>query len=247
MTDRETDMRIKARVKQRLSPKARLWKLWRDWGRPLLVVFVVLGSVRSTVADWYDVPTGSMKPTILEGERIFVNKLAYDLNVPFAGWRLMEWAGPQRGDVVIFRSPADGQRLVKRVIGLPGDRIEIRDNRLWINGSPVAYEKLEPASVGPSGARRRRAHRVAQESLDGRRHPIMTTPGVPAARCFGPVSVPPGRYFMMGDNRDESFDSRWFGCVERRRIQGRVAAVVISLDPDRFYLPRWHRFLHDLP
>src|SRR5262245_17162119 len=98
-------------------------KLWREWVRPLLVVLVVLFAVRSAVADWNDVPTGSMKPTILEGDRIFVNKLAYDLKVPFLGWRLVKWSNPGRGDVIVFASPADGTRLVKRVVGLPGDRV----------------------------------------------------------------------------------------------------------------------------
>src|SRR5947209_20355024 len=100
--------------------KARVRKIWREWVKPLLILLLVLFSVRSAVADWNDVPTGSMKPTIMEGDRIFVNKLAYDLRVPFLDWRLASWADPQRGDVVTFASPADGTRLVKRVVGLPG-------------------------------------------------------------------------------------------------------------------------------
>ncbi len=128
--------------------KTRLAKLWRDTVRPILVILVVLGSFRSAVADWNDVPTGSMKPTILEGDRIFVNKLAYDLKVPFTKWRLLAWAGPRRGDVVICFSPADGTRLVKRVIGLPGDRIELRNNLLLINGTAATYRPIDPAVAG---------------------------------------------------------------------------------------------------
>src|SRR5512135_1934600 len=100
---------------------ARLRHWWRKEIRPLLLLVLVVCSIRSSLADWNDVPTGSMNPTILEGDRIFVNKLAYDLKVPFTTWRLARWGGPARGDIVVFAAPEDGKRLVKRVIGLPGD------------------------------------------------------------------------------------------------------------------------------
>src|ERR1044072_7253680 len=110
---------------------------WQKEIRPLLIVAVLLFAVRSSLADWNDVPTGSMKPTILEGDRIFVNKLAYDLKVPFTTWHLAKWSNPQRGDIVVFYSPHDGTRLVKRVMGLPGDTIEMRNDRFILNGKPV--------------------------------------------------------------------------------------------------------------
>jgi signal peptidase I len=100
---------------------------------------LVMFSIRSSLADWNDVPTGSMKPTILEGDRVFVNKLAYDLKVPFTTWHIAEWSNPQRGDIVVFFSPKDGTRLVKRVIGLPGDTVELLNEQLIINGQPVEY------------------------------------------------------------------------------------------------------------
>src|SRR5580692_12543008 len=93
--------------------------------KPLLIMLLVLFVLRSAVADWNDVPTGSMKPTIMEGDRVFVNKLAYDLKVPFTTWHLAEWGNPKRGDIVVFFSPKDGMRLVKRVIGLPGDTVDL--------------------------------------------------------------------------------------------------------------------------
>ena len=92
--------------------------LWREWVKPLLLIGLVMFSFRSAVADWNDVPTGSMKPTILEGDRIFINKLAYDLKFPFTRWRLAQWKDPAWGDVVVLLSPEDGKRLVKRVVGL---------------------------------------------------------------------------------------------------------------------------------
>jgi len=227
--------------------KTRLQKFWRDIGRPFLVILVVVGSFRSAVADWNDVPTGSMKPAILEGERIFVNKLAYDLKVPFTGWRVLEWAEPQRGDVVIFFSPGDDTRMVKRVVGLPGDRIEMTNNHLLVNGQAADYAPLDPRAVDVMGVTSSSRHHFATERIGRRTYPIMTTPTQPARRTFETLTVPPDEYFLMGDNRDNSRDSRWFGFVERSRIVGRAMAVVVSLDPDHYYLPRWNRFFHSLP
>ncbi|MCB1161403.1 signal peptidase I, partial [bacterium] len=109
------------------SRRVRWLRAGREWVLTFLVMAAILGSVRSAVADWNDVPSGSMRPTILEGERIAVNRLAYDLKVPFTRVRLARWAEPARGDIVILQSPTDGTRLVKRVIGLPGDLLEQRD------------------------------------------------------------------------------------------------------------------------
>ena len=226
--------------------KSRLTRIWREWVKPLLVILVVCGSFRSAVADWNDVPTGSMKPTIVEGDRIFVNKLAYGLRVPFTLWRLMEWEGPQRGDVVVLFEPDTGVRLVKRVIGIPGDRIEMRDNRVIVNGKQATYQPLAPEFVNALPANQQAQHRFAAESLDESPHPVMLMPAFPSKRTYGPVDVPEDEYFVMGDNRDKSRDSRWFGCVERNLIVGHATRIVFSVDPDRHYLPRWNRFFHGL-
>jgi len=113
-----------------MSKRARVLAIWREWLRPFLVVAIVLCSFRSAVADWNDVPSGSMIPTILEGDRIFVDRRAYDLRVPFTEHRLTTYADPRRGDIIVFTSPVDGRLLVKRVAGVPGD--EVRD----IHGYP---------------------------------------------------------------------------------------------------------------
>src|SRR5881227_3277938 len=114
------------------SLRARAKKWLRQELRPLLIMALVVFSIRSSLADWNDVPTGSMKPTILEGDRVFVNKLAYDLKVPFTTWHVAQWDNPRRGEIVVFYSPYDGKRLVKRVIGLPGDTIELHHDRLLL-------------------------------------------------------------------------------------------------------------------
>jgi len=226
--------------------KKRLVRFWHEWLKSLLIVVLVVGGFRSTFADWNDVPSGSMKPTILEGDRIVVNKLAYDLKVPFTRWRLMRWASPGRGDIAVLFSPADGKRLVKRVVGLPGDTLAMADDRLYVNGEPAIYRPLPRLrDFDPSGDAHPRV--LAVEDVGGATHPVMLTPTLPAMHSFDPIVVPAGRYFVMGDNRAESGDSRYFGFVERDRIVGRATAVAASVDPERHFRPRWHRFFKPLP
>lgn len=214
---------------------------WKQEIRPLLILVIVLFSIRSSLADWNVVPTGSMQPTILVGDRVLVNKVAYDLKVPFTTWHIAEWSNPQRGDIVVFFSPKDGTRLVKRVIGLPGDAIELRNDQLFINGQAVDYTALDPAISNQLGAADQAHGLFATEQLPPHSHAVMAINGVPALRTFGPVQVSDGHYFMMGDNRDNSFDSRFFGTVDRSQIVGRASSVVLSLDKDNYWLPRWHR------
>jgi signal peptidase I len=162
--------------------KKKLIWLWNEWIKSLLIVLVTVGGFRSAIADWNDVPSGSMKPTILEGDRIVVNKLAYDLKVPFTRWRLARWTSPQRGDIVVLFSPADGKRLVKRVVGLPGDRLALRNDRLFINEKPVRYGPLTGIEVSDFQHGDRPARLLATEKLGDRNHPVMITPELPAKR-----------------------------------------------------------------
>jgi signal peptidase I len=226
--------------------RSRARHYWRQEIRPLLGLALVLFSVRSSLADWNDVPTGSMKPTILEGDRVFVNKLAYDLKVPFTTWHLAEWANPKRGDIAVFFSPHDNRRLVKRVVGLPGDVIELRNEQLFLNGERIDYTPLSTQISGQLPESEQQHGLFAMEELPAHKHAVMVLPSLPAMRSFGPLLVPEGHYFMMGDNRDNSFDSRYFGMVERKRIVGKATGVVISLDKSDCWLPRSHRFLKPL-
>jgi len=226
--------------------RLRAHHLWRKEIRPLLVLAVIVFSIRSSLADWNDVPTGSMKPTILEGDRIFVNKLAYDLKVPFTTRHLAEWSNPRRGEIVVFYSPHDGKRLVKRVIGLPGDTLQLQDNALLVNSQRVEYKPIAEELLRDVTPLDRASHVFAAEELPGQTHAVAAYPAVQAMRNFGPVHVPDGYYFMMGDNRNDSVDSRYYGPVERKRIIGRATAVVLSFDHKNYWLPRWHRCFSSL-
>src|SRR5688572_6561691 len=209
--------------------------------RIFLLMILVVSSLRSALADWNDVPTGSMKPTIQEGDRVVVNKLAYDLKVPFTTIKIFQWGDPQRGDIVVLFSPVDGTRLVKRVVAVPGDQVEMRENQLYVNGKLAKQSPIAIVSSGDYGP----AY-VLDEELDGHNHKMMVTPDIPAVRSFGPVEVPEGNYFVLGDNRDNSNDSRFIGFIERRRIVGEAVAVAFSLDRSNYFVPRFDRFFEGL-
>src|SRR4051812_9497668 len=189
--------------------------------RIFLVMLLVVSSLRSALADWNDVPTGSMKPTIEIGDRVVVNKLAYDLKVPFTTIELWKWSDPKRGDIVVLFSPVDGTRLVKRVVAVPGDNLSMTNNQLFVNGNAVPMTKPS----GPLDDEEQGMTFVADEILPARRQKVIFPPQTPAVRSFGPIVVPGGKYFVMGDNRDNSNDSRFIGFIDRRRIVGRALAV----------------------
>lgn len=192
---------------------------------------------RSAIADWNDVPSGSMEPTILVGDRIFVNKLAYDIRVPLTHISLARLADPERGDIVIFDSRAAGKRLVKRVIGVPGDVVEMRHGQLVVNGTPAEY----------SNVRAEEQALIAMEGIGTSAHGVQFDHTHPSSvDSFGPVTVPNEHYLVLGDNRHNSADSRFYGFVPRSEIVGRSSRVVVSLDPDNYFLPRAGRFLDPL-
>lgn len=224
-----------------------LHQLWSDWLRPLLVIAAIVYPIKSSLADFNFVPTGSMKPTIMEGDFVFVNKLAYDLKFPFTTTHLAEWDNPARSDIVVCFSPEDGTRLVKRVVALPGDTIELRRNVLWINGQAARYSPLSATETVHVRDAERVGAQFATETVAGRSHAVMAHRfGGSPVRSFPPLTLKAGEYFVMGDNRDNSKDSRYFGVVARRQIVGKATTVIASVDKPGFYLPRLGRFLSSL-
>jgi len=192
----------------------------RDFIFYAVFLFAIL-CVRSSVFASYHVPTGSMNPTILEGDFFFTNKLAYRLKVPFTKTSVVEWGSPSRGEMIIFKFPGNERELyTKRVIGIPGDIIEMRDGKLIVNGRAAG---LEPAGSKDGIA-------FYRETLDGREYTIQRLPGRGYMADMPPVMVPKGHVFVMGDNRDNSYDSRAWGCVPLGNVEGELFARWFSFD-----------------
>ena len=217
---------------------------FKGWFGTVIIALLIASTVRSSLADWNDIPSGSMEPTILAGDRVFVNKLAYGLKIPFTTTHIVKWSNPERGDIVVFYSPEDGTRLIKRVIGLPGDKIAMQDNQLIINGRVLNYGIYESENSDQTTHQQDNSM-LLNENLEGKKHMVKLLPSRESLSTFGPVTIPEDHYFMMGDNRDNSHDSRFFGFVDRELIVGNATAVAISRDGS-FLHPRWSRFFKEL-
>ena len=214
----------------------------RDWfrrNRGFMLFLLGLGLFRTAVADWNPIPSGSMRPTLLEGDVVLVDRLAYDLKLPLTDVALARLADPGRGDVVTFHSPRDGTRLIKRIVGLPGDVIEMRNEVLFVNGQPADYGDIVTVREehrGPAAQALR-----TQERLGDREHAVQFLPDQPAARNFPPVQVPADHFFVLGDNRDDSADSRYIGMVPRALLIGRAHHILVSADILDHWMPRLAR------
>ncbi|MFC6439582.1 signal peptidase I [Bowmanella sp. JS7-9] len=198
---------------------AKLMKLIREY-LPTALLVIGLFACRSSIADWYEVPTGSMQPTIVEGDRIFVDKLAYDVKVPFTNLIVARLDDPKAGDIVVFEHPQTGTRLIKRLIAGPGDVVSMLNNRLTINGQPLTYSQTD-------------GH--IYEDLAGKHALQWINNGNPNT-AFGPVRLGEDEFLMLGDNRNNSADSRYFGLVRRDLIQGKAKNVLFSKVPDELAL-----------
>lgn len=222
-------------------------RIWRDWKGFIAFIFVMV-VFRSAVADWNQVPSGSMLPSILIGDRVIVDKLAYDLRIPLTMTRLAQWDDPKRSDIVTFESPLDGRLLIKRIIGIPVDTVKLENNRLVINGVTAEYKKLPQQSLRADLQIPFSHTEVFLEDILGEERQVMLfrKPRKATASSFQAVTLIKGQYLMLGDNRDNSGDYRAIGAVQRSAIIGRVETVAFSLNYDDYYLPRGDRFLASL-
>jgi len=235
-----------------------------DYARSFFPVALVVLALRSFVFEPFRIPSDSMMPTLLDGDFIIVNKYAYGLRLPVLNRKVVATGGPQRGDVVVFRYPLDpGTNFIKRLVGLPGDHVEVRDNRIVINGKPVAFtldgKYNDGCYVNLS---------LATEQLGGHEHQAIfcpvaidrapVLPGCNRSGLRGYVcgdedapgflrtaawsgEVPPGQYLMMGDNRDNSDDGRSWGFVPEENLVGKATRIWFNWDPHRAGGPLWGR------
>lgn len=205
---------------------------WLKDNRGFLLFIIGFAFFRTAIADWNPVPTGSMRPTILEGDVVLVDRLAYDAKIPLTDISLARLAEPQRGDVVTFTSPASGKRLIKRLVAVPGDEVELRNEVLFLNGEPAQYSGVTEV-LAEQAVR-------ALESLAGQDRSVQYMADRPR-RSFGPVAVPRDHYFMLGDNRDHSEDSRFIGFVPRHLLIGHAHRILVSADITDRWQPRFER------
>lgn len=206
-------------------------KIWKE-NKSFVLFIVLMFAMRSSFADWYHIPSASMQPNLIEGDRILVDKMAYRLDIPFTDTALFTTGAPQRGDVVVFESEAANNRLIKRVVGIAGDTVSMTDNKLRVNGVPATYESL--------------SHNLYQETSDTSSRIIKLEPKEGVLSSFGTVTVPAEHILVLGDNRNNSADSRYYGFVPISELSGRATTVITSFNPDNYYIPRADRFLEKL-
>lgn len=201
-----------------------------EYARSFFPVFLAVLLLRSFVVEPFRIPSGSMMPTLLVGDFILVNKFGYGLRLPVLNTRILEVGEPERGDVVVFRYPEDPSiPYIKRIVGLPGDTIRYVDKQLHVNGQPVLQE---PVGVfqGVGHGTRATGSLELLEDLTGVRHRILVDPTRPAVAARTDWTVPPGHYFVLGDNRDDSRDSRFWGFVPEDHLVGRAFVIWMNWD-----------------
>jgi signal peptidase I len=214
---------------------------WVEYSVSFFPVILIVFLLRSFLVEPFKIPSSSMVPTLLVGDFILVNKFAYGIRLPIVNEKLVDIGSPRRGDVMVFRYPEDPSLdYIKRVVGLPGDRVEYRNKRLTINGQPVPERRIEDYL----SRERMQFSRRYVETLSGVQHEILLEDDAPATvvptratagNCnynSGGLActVPPGHYFVMGDNRDNSSDSRVWGFVPDENIVGKAFFIWLNLN-----------------
>lgn len=219
-------------------------KHWaREWATAILIAFVLWVLIRSMLVQAFRIPSSSMENTFLVGDVLFVNKAVYGATIPVVGYRLPAIRQPRRNDLVVFESPeTPGLHVVKRVVGVPGDTLAMVENRLWRNGTPLdeLHALLTDHHVDPADPRMRKWQLCCLVQQD-------TASYRPTLKNWGPLVVSTDSVFVMGDNRDNSYDSRYWGFLGRDRIVGQPLFIYYSFDraSGRFLSPitaiRWSR------
>lgn len=203
-----------------------------DYSKAFFPVLAVVLGLRSFVAEPFRIPSSSMMPTLLIGDFILVNKFAYGLRLPITNHKFVATGEPNRGDVVVFKPPQHpDQDWIKRVIGLPGDTITYHDHKVSVNGTVLRYVD-DGNFVGKGQGAEMTGARLETEQLPGRPHPILAREDMPYfVQGEGQWTVPAGNYFVMGDNRDNSEDSRFWGFLPETNLRGKAFLIWMTWDP----------------
>ena len=208
--------------------------------RGFIAFLLCFGFFRLAIADWNPIPTGSMRPNILEGDVVLVNRVAYDFKLPLSGAALFSIGNPERGDIITFTSPSDGVRMIKRLVALPGDVIEMRNEVLTINGDVAEFSGPDASTETLDNGSTTSALQI-RERVAGNERTVQFLTDVGARRNFGPLVVPSDSYFFLGDNRDNSADSRYIGFVPRHLLIGKAHRIMVSAAIKDNWLPRFER------
>jgi len=199
-----------------------------EYARSFFPIFLIVLLLRSFLVEPFRIPSGSMMPTLLIGDFILVNKFTYGIRLPVIDNKVVEIGQPERGDVMVFRFPEDPSiPFIKRVIGLPGDRIGYYNKLLYINGKPIP-ERSDGSYVGVGAGRNMTGAEVFREQFEAKEHRVLVQPGRPTLE--GEMVVPEGHYFVMGDNRDNSRDSRFWGTVPDDNLIGKAFLIWMNWD-----------------
>jgi len=223
MRDSETRPEAQAAVAEKAATPRRK-SLVREYSEAIIVAVLLALVIRAFVVQAFTIPSGSMMDTLLVGDYILVNKFLFGPEIPFTDTHLPGLRAPARGDIIVFKYPNDESRdFIKRIVAVGGETVQVLDNRAFVNGQPLEEPYVRPGSV----------------------------PAAPSGRCgylysCEPTMVPPGAYFVMGDNRDNSQDSRYWGFVKREKIRGKAFLIYWSWNGDRHWL-RWRRLGNWLP
>lgn len=216
---------------------------WIEYSKSFFPILLIVFILRSFLVEPFRIPSGSMRPTLLEGDFIVVNKFKYGLRLPLLGTKVVAIDNPKRGDVVVFKRNRNGKSIdmIKRVVGLPNDHVQYKDKILYINGDPIKQEfrseKIDNNSPGAYFP-----VKLLTEYIDDKKHDILvqlTTEGMHYYK-YDDVIVPPNHYFVIGDNRDQSDDSRFWGFVADEDVQGQAIAIWMSWDSTAYRI-RWDR------
>lgn len=232
------DVLFLARRRAAKMPQASM-PMWIEYARSFFPILLIVLLLRSFLAEPFRIPSGSLKPTLQIGDFILVNKYTYGIRLPVLHTKIVPLNEPKTGDIVVFRWPVDpSMHLIKRVVGMPGDRISYIDKVLYINGKP-STQTLEGQSFDDNEGATRWPVVVKSENLQGVKHRIYQRPNA-VAQDFEDLVVPEGEYFVVGDNRDDSNDSRSWGFVPESNIIGKAMWVLLSWDATSYRI-RWQR------